>query len=177
MHVWVPGGLRGACSGHSKSRNLARKHGIAFRRARADQAHGKPPICHILFCDLLLLCTSICQKYRTSLTQARFSSSLASSFSCATSLIRACTCVSLTQGPYSSHSSSIYEQKVLLNFSFFVFAVVSAAEHLGCVTPSSKLCKFWQPWCNSSRMSRYSVCGIHERRIYVCFSVRICVPS
>ena len=30
VQVWVPGGLRGACSGRSKSRNLASNHGIAF---------------------------------------------------------------------------------------------------------------------------------------------------
>ena len=38
---WVPAGLRGACSGRSKSRNLASNPGIVFRRAIAIQAHGK----------------------------------------------------------------------------------------------------------------------------------------
>ena len=33
-----------ACSGHSKSRELASNHGIAFRRAIANQAHGNPDI-------------------------------------------------------------------------------------------------------------------------------------
>ena len=40
--VWAPAGLRGPCSWTSKSRELASNHGIAFRRARANQAHGKP---------------------------------------------------------------------------------------------------------------------------------------
>ena len=40
--VWVPGGLRGACSGRSKSRNMAINHGVAFRGARAEQDYGKP---------------------------------------------------------------------------------------------------------------------------------------
>ena len=40
--VWVPGGVRGACSGRSKSRNLASNHGVAFRGARAEQDNGKP---------------------------------------------------------------------------------------------------------------------------------------
>ena len=42
MQVWVPAGLRGACSGSSKSRNLANSHGIAFRPARASQDNGEP---------------------------------------------------------------------------------------------------------------------------------------
>ena len=45
-----------ACSGHSKSRELASNHGIAFRRDRANQIHGKPhnrnyqQVSHILLC-------------------------------------------------------------------------------------------------------------------------------
>ena len=34
--VWVPAGLRGACSGRSKSRNLASDRGIAFRPATVE---------------------------------------------------------------------------------------------------------------------------------------------
>ena len=40
--VWVPGVLRGACFGRSKSRNLASNHGVAFRGAGAEQDNGKP---------------------------------------------------------------------------------------------------------------------------------------
>ena len=47
--VWIPGGLRGACSGRSKSRNLASNRGVAFREARAEQDNGKPT-CQ-LFCS------------------------------------------------------------------------------------------------------------------------------
>ena len=37
-----PGRTRCACSGRSKSRNLACSHGVAFRGARAEQDNGKP---------------------------------------------------------------------------------------------------------------------------------------
>ena len=39
--VWVQGGLRGVCSGCSKSRNLASNHEVVFRGARAEQDNGK----------------------------------------------------------------------------------------------------------------------------------------
>ena len=42
VQVWVPAGLRGACSGRSKSRNLASNDGIALRPARANQARANP---------------------------------------------------------------------------------------------------------------------------------------
>ena len=41
-HVWVPSRLRGASSGHSKSRNLARNRAIAFRGEKTEQDIGKP---------------------------------------------------------------------------------------------------------------------------------------
>ena len=40
--VWIQAGLRGACSGRSKSRNLGSNHGVAFRGARAERDNGKP---------------------------------------------------------------------------------------------------------------------------------------
>ena len=39
--VWVPGGLRGACSGRPESRNLASNHRVAFRGAWAEQDNGQ----------------------------------------------------------------------------------------------------------------------------------------
>ena len=39
---WALPGLRGACPGRSKSRELASNREIAFRRGRAHQAHGNP---------------------------------------------------------------------------------------------------------------------------------------
>ena len=39
-HILGSAGLRGACSGGSKSLELAGNDGIAFRRAIANQAHG-----------------------------------------------------------------------------------------------------------------------------------------
>ena len=42
-----PAGLRGACSGHSKSRELGHFHGIAFRRGRAKQVHENPEVSFI----------------------------------------------------------------------------------------------------------------------------------
>ena len=36
----------------------------------------------------------------------------------------------------------------------------------------------WQPWCNSRRISRYSLCDSHDRcSLCVCGSVRTCVSS
>ena len=40
--VWVASRLRGASSGRSKSRNLARNRAIAFRGERTEQDIGKP---------------------------------------------------------------------------------------------------------------------------------------
>ena len=40
--VWVPGGLSGAFSMRSKSRNLSSNRRVAFRRARAEQDSRKP---------------------------------------------------------------------------------------------------------------------------------------
>ena len=83
VQVRVPAGLRGACSGRSKSLNVATNHGAAFRRARADQAYGNPQRVFFLSCALLVLCTRICYVYHTSpqtlytLTQPRCNSSRA----------------------------------------------------------------------------------------------------
>ena len=47
--VWVPGALRGACSGHSKSRNLASKHGVAFHGAiNKVEQDIENPTCQLL---------------------------------------------------------------------------------------------------------------------------------
>ena len=42
--AWVPAGLRGACSGPSKSRNLASYRGEGFRPVRAKKAYGTPKL-------------------------------------------------------------------------------------------------------------------------------------
>ena len=42
VQVLGPAGLLAACSGRSKSRNMASHHGIVFRRVTANQAHSKP---------------------------------------------------------------------------------------------------------------------------------------
>ena len=47
--VWVPTGFLGACSGRSKSPNLASNRGIAFRPARAHQTHANPEKRHFFF--------------------------------------------------------------------------------------------------------------------------------
>ena len=54
--VWVPAGLRGACSGRSQSRNLASNRGEAFRRVRAKQDDGSPTVLHDLFCCCCCCC-------------------------------------------------------------------------------------------------------------------------
>ena len=40
--VWVPTGLRGACSGRSKSRNLASNAGLLSDQPETNQAHANP---------------------------------------------------------------------------------------------------------------------------------------
>ena len=42
VQVWALAKVRGTCSGGSKSRKRANNHGIAFRSARANQAHANP---------------------------------------------------------------------------------------------------------------------------------------
>ena len=39
VQAWAPVGLRGVCSGRSKSRYMARNRGEGFRAATAKQAH------------------------------------------------------------------------------------------------------------------------------------------
>ena len=62
--VWVPGGLRGACSGRSKSRNLASSRGVAFRGARAEQDNGKPIYIAVLLhcCKALYFAATVQQQ-------------------------------------------------------------------------------------------------------------------
>ena len=43
---WVPGGFRGACSGRSKSRNLASTRGVVSREARAEKDMENPHVSH-----------------------------------------------------------------------------------------------------------------------------------
>ena len=62
--VWVPGGLRGACSGRSKSRNLASSRGVALRGARAEQDNGKPIYIAVLLhcCKALYFAATVQQQ-------------------------------------------------------------------------------------------------------------------
>ena len=92
VHVWVPAGFRGACSGRSKSRNLARNLGIAFRPARADQAHATPQ-------NIISFLTSLELFQLSKGRQPRYNSR-ASSFSlrdsherCSCVWVRECVCV------------------------------------------------------------------------------------
>ena len=41
---WVPGGLRGACSGRSKSRHLASNRGVAFAEPEPSTTMEKPHV-------------------------------------------------------------------------------------------------------------------------------------
>ena len=60
--VWVPAGPRGACSGRSKSRNLASNRGKAFVPARAKQDDGNS---HELRVHKILLCCWLLLLYST----------------------------------------------------------------------------------------------------------------
>ena len=67
-NLWVPGGLRSACSGRSKLRNMARNHGVAFRGARAEQDNGKPT-CQLFF-STAVKALSLWQPHNSSLTSS-----------------------------------------------------------------------------------------------------------
>ena len=88
VHVWVPAGLRGACSGRLKSRNLPSNQGIAFRPARANQAHATPSL--FLFLPLLVFLHVPQQPSKS--RQPRYNTSRALSFSLCGSHER-CFCV------------------------------------------------------------------------------------
>ena len=53
--VWAPAGLRGACSGHSKPRDLASNRGIACRRDKSQPGPLNPPKCQFFSCFLTSL--------------------------------------------------------------------------------------------------------------------------
>ena len=106
----VPAVLRGACSGSSKSRELVNNHGIAFRRARANQTHGNPQavflflVCFAFCCCVELSATSTKPALKTlyTLTQPRYNSSRAICFSLCDSHERCfCLCVCV---PSKGHS-------------------------------------------------------------------------
>ena len=177
--MWVPAGLCGACPGSLKYTFLV----SLFLRSRADQAHGylqKLYQVYVLLFYALLLSASICYEYHTSpqkmctLTQPQYSSSCAPRFSLFDRMnpvfygVR--VCVSSTD---STASSRCYEHKVRLSFLLLGFGCAVCCCSV-CITPCSKLCTLWQPWCNSSRLSSYTYiyifpfCGCHERFFFAC---------
>ena len=61
VQVWALAKVRGTCSEGSKSRNVVNNHGIAFRPARANQAHENPKnkaqfAPHVIFSFFVLGC-------------------------------------------------------------------------------------------------------------------------
>ena len=84
VQVWVQAELRGACSGRSKSQNLAINHGVAFRGARAEQDNGKHIYQNVNFCFFALLLYLLLVPHQPSkcvyVEQPRCNSSRASSF-------------------------------------------------------------------------------------------------
>ena len=188
--MWVPAGLCGACPGSLKYTFLV----SLFLRSRADQAHGylqKLYQVYVLLFYALLLSASICYEYHTSpqqmctLTQPQYSSSCAPRFSLFDRMnpvfygVRVCV-----SSKDSTASSRCYEHKVRLSFLLLGFGCAVCCCSV-CITPCSKLCTLWQPWCNSSRLSSYTYIYIYIPLLWlprtfffcVCVSVLISVPS
>ena len=108
------------------------------------------------------------------LTQPQYSSSCAPRFSLFDRMnpvfygVRVCV-----SSKDSTASSRCYEHKVRLSFLLLGFGCAVCCCSV-CITPCSKLCTLWQPWCNSSRLSSYTYiyifpfCGCHERFFFAC---------
>ena len=101
--AWGLVGLRGACSGRSKSSRAVSFSGIAFRRARANQAHGN--LRSVFCCCSFALCCCVPHQssnaVRYALTQPRYNSSRASTYSRCGKLV--CLSVCSTEGSHSNH--------------------------------------------------------------------------
>ena len=81
VQVWAPAGLRGACSGRSKLRELALFHGIAFRDASTPSRRGPwEPLIFSYFALVLLDHTVPPAPKLCTLRQRRYNSSRTSSF-------------------------------------------------------------------------------------------------
>ena len=100
VKVRVPVGLRGASAGRSKARNLASNRGIAFRLARANQAHANPKnVIVFIFTSLLLLWKyqSSCQRLGSHGTTAAlqafpFVTTMNGASACGFVSVRVCAC-------------------------------------------------------------------------------------
>ena len=114
--MWVPAGLRAAHPGRSKPRNLASKHGTAFRPAKANHARANPKKCVCVlvhfFTYLLLLLKrqSSCQRIRshgrgtTAALQAFLFCDSHERCFCEWVRERACVCACVNARSYSSRN-------------------------------------------------------------------------
>ena len=74
VQVWVPGGLRGACSGRPKSRNLASNREVVFRGARTGENNVNPHIrcfASLAVKALYFVVTTVCSVARALGVQSR----------------------------------------------------------------------------------------------------------
>ena len=156
--VWIPGGLRGACSGRSKSRNLASNRGVAFREARAEQDNGKPT-CQ-LFCS---------DKPRQNNTRFKLSPFLQRrTLLC---VCGHCLCVCVLRMCYvCAGLVCVFVLEPHMSACFFALLLAAAVRIMSVShRPSSSqaLC-FLQPRFNNSRASTSPFCDRHRR----CISLR-----
>ena len=121
----------------------------------------------------------MCCKYHTNLqtlyalTQPRYGSSR--SFPCAKGMdgasACACECVCHPRMLWQATQSAVLFRRFCFLGAVSCFCV--------CITPSSEVCTLWRPWCNGGRMSRCSLCGNHERALwlvcvsFLCFILRV----
>ena len=150
VHVWVLAGLRGAFSGRSKSRNVERNQGIAFRRARANQTHGNPQKLFFVVFRSAAVYQYLLQVPHQPSNAVYFDAATGTTavallaFPCVTDVNRASACVrvivSSKQGSYSKEYNR-NERNVRFKFSFFHFCCAVCC-YCGCALsprPSSSV--------------------------------------
>ena len=166
VQVWVPGGLRGACSGCSMLRNLASNNGVAFHGARAEQDNAKPK-CQ-LFCSAAaqdLLCGShgIQQQSQIKFVWTTMRVCAVCAMIRVRVYVRAGLCICMLE----SHTSA---------FWYICSACCCWCCRLHHAVPQAlELSTLWQRWYNSSRTA--SLCGalLTMRVCYVCYGTCACV--
>ena len=147
--VWGSGGFRSACSGPSKSRHLASNHGVAFRRARAEQENGKPTC----FCptDVKALCLVAATVQEQSHIKLVSTTTMRMwTLQCvlrAMIRVRVCTCVRVCVLVCWNPTFQ------LLLFSPLLAAAVSCLYHA--ISQALKLSTLWQPRYNSSCTAKF----------------------
>ena len=150
VQVWVPAGLRDACSGRSKSPNPASNHGIAFRPARANQAHANPKNVISSFFTSLCCCYSKSHSSRQRLGSHGTAAALQSfafvtatngASACGFVRVRVCARVCHCRIQQQQEPGAVSRIEVPLRF-FLVFFISATSTYVCCLLP---LCAWITP--------------------------------